>query len=399
MTEKELMMIKRDLQRRAKKKGFGKKRAGAYVFGTLRRVRGNPRCEEVYDDNYDDKEMILVREKTLKPVCVGQKLKDFRGDTAILEGGRAPHKPASQGKVWVKEGTSQREYYASVFGLKWVPSVNIFPVDKVTSEPRYKLRGNPNVSTFADAGLRIVKQAGRVFRGAPEFIVAVPVDGTRREIWEIDPQGRGGLESQGFNYSPASFMRSRREGSPYKSKGGFRRIPGMTDLPRYLRGNPVRTKTWKLGEYGGNIKALVNDSRTAVQIVHSDKPLVAGAYGRLFRWPLDRFELEMYLNNLTTSYYASKVIDWVESVAKGVNNNPILTKIERFRRIFDTRQSEVIQGTRVDTYSASAVVTVYDKLDSSRKAMFAKMSVPKMISVANGIVGEQWRADYDQRQG
>lgn len=42
MTEKELMMIKRDLQRRAKKKGFGKKRKGAYVFGTLRRVRENP---------------------------------------------------------------------------------------------------------------------------------------------------------------------------------------------------------------------------------------------------------------------------------------------------------------------------------------------------------------------
>jgi len=219
MTEKELMMIKRDLQRRAKKKGFGKKRTGAYVFGTLRRVRGNPRCEEVYDDNYDDKEMILVREKTLKPVCVGQKLKDFRGDTAVLEGGRAPHKPASQGKVWVREGTSQREYYASVFGLKWVPSVNIFPIDKVTSEPRYNLRGNP-----------------------------------------------------------------------------------------------------------------------------------------------------------------------------------ILTKIERFRRIFDTRQSEVIQGTRVDTYSASAVVTVYDKLDSGRKAEFAKMSVPKMISVAIRIIGEQWRTDFDRRQ-
>lgn len=85
---------------------------------------------------------------------------------------------------------------------------------------------------------------------------------------------------------------------------------------RKIQGNPVRTKTWKLGEYGGNIKALVNDSRTAVQIVHSDKPLKVGAYGRLFRWPLDKFELEMHLNDLTTSYYASKVIEWVESVTK-----------------------------------------------------------------------------------
>lgn len=146
MTEKELMMIKRDLQKRAKKMGLGKKRSGAYVFGTLRRIRGNPRkCEEAYDDNWDDREMILVSEKTLKPACIGQRVKSFRGEYATLEGGRAPHKEGSTGKVWVKEAgsTSQREYYPSVYGLAWIPSVNVFPIDKVTQEPRYKLRGNP----------------------------------------------------------------------------------------------------------------------------------------------------------------------------------------------------------------------------------------------------------------
>lgn len=90
---------------------------------------------------------------------------------------------------------------------------------------------------------------------------------------------------------------------------------------RKVRRNPVRTKTWKLGEYGGNIKANVNESGTAVQIIHSDKPLKAGAYGRLFRWPLDKFELEAKLNDLTTSYYASKVIEWVQSVTKGTSMN------------------------------------------------------------------------------
>lgn len=90
--------------------------------------------------------------------------------------------------------------------------------------------------------------------------------------------------------------------------------------------NPVRTKTWKLGEYGGNIKANVNESGTAVQIIHSDKPLIAGAYGRLFRWPLDRNELDMHLTDLTTSYYASKIIEWVESVTKGTNMNPVKTR-------------------------------------------------------------------------
>ena len=100
-------------------------------------------------------------------------------------------------------------------------------------------------------------------------------------------------------------------GKPAYSKGSCRKV----------RRNPVRTKTWKLGEYGGNIKANVNESGTAVQIIHSDKPLKAGAYGRLFRWPLDKFELEAKLNDLTTSYYASKVIEWVQSVTKGASMN------------------------------------------------------------------------------
>ena len=32
---------------------------------------------------------------------------------------------------------------------------------------------------------------------------------------------------------------------------------------------------------------------------------------RQFRWELDSFKLELYLNELTTSYYASKIRDWV----------------------------------------------------------------------------------------
>ncbi|NDF15536.1 hypothetical protein EB061_09470, partial [bacterium] len=154
MTERELMSIKRDLQARARRMGLGKARTGAYVFGTLRRIAKDKRlmrnpkskCDEIYDDNWDDKEVMLVFEKTLKPVCIGQKVKDFRGDYAVVTGGRAPHKPSSEGKVWVREGTSEREYYPSVFGLKWVPSVNVFPIDKVTGKSRLKM--NPSENTL-----------------------------------------------------------------------------------------------------------------------------------------------------------------------------------------------------------------------------------------------------------
>jgi len=40
---------------------------------------------------------------------------------------------------------------------------------------------------------------------------------------------------------------------------------------------------------------------------------------RQFRWELDSFKLELYLNELTTSYYASKIRDWV-TISAGVRN-------------------------------------------------------------------------------
>jgi len=86
--------------------------------------------------------------------------------------------------------------------------------------------------------------------------------------------------------------------------------------------NPARTKTWKLGEYGGNIKAKVNQSGTAIEIFSFNDDDAIGEK-RLFRWPLDKFNMEMYLNELTTSYYASKIIDWVQSVTKGTSMNPV----------------------------------------------------------------------------
>jgi hypothetical protein len=38
------------------------------------------------------------------------------GEDAVLEMWRAPHKPSSTGKVFVRMGTAQREFYPSVIG-------------------------------------------------------------------------------------------------------------------------------------------------------------------------------------------------------------------------------------------------------------------------------------------
>jgi hypothetical protein len=75
---------------------------------------------EIHDDNWYGKQVILVSEKTLKPVCIGQRVKDFRGDSAVITGGHAPRKPSSEGYVGVKDRDFEMYYYAGVYDLKWV---------------------------------------------------------------------------------------------------------------------------------------------------------------------------------------------------------------------------------------------------------------------------------------
>jgi len=52
-----------------------------------------------------------------EPVRKGTKAADFRGHVDTIVGGRAPHKPGSTGRVWTADG---REYFPSVFDMKWV---------------------------------------------------------------------------------------------------------------------------------------------------------------------------------------------------------------------------------------------------------------------------------------
>lgn len=65
---------------------------------------------------YDGKKWLLIDEVTQRSVKIADVRKDFRGETGRVHGGRAPHKPSSTGRVHV----DGREYYPSVFGLKWI---------------------------------------------------------------------------------------------------------------------------------------------------------------------------------------------------------------------------------------------------------------------------------------
>lgn len=59
--------------------------------------------------------------KNGEAVQVGQVLTCFRGETYTITGGNPPHKPSSQGKVWVTDDEDwSRELYPSVFECEWV---------------------------------------------------------------------------------------------------------------------------------------------------------------------------------------------------------------------------------------------------------------------------------------
>lgn len=69
----------------------------------------------------------LVRSDTKAPVNRGDAVVSGRGEHAIVAGGSPPHKPASTGRVYVREQSDidnnseySREYFPSVFGLEWV---------------------------------------------------------------------------------------------------------------------------------------------------------------------------------------------------------------------------------------------------------------------------------------
>lgn len=70
--------------------------------------------------NHQNQVCILVDEND-EPGVMKIAYRTFRGDAWQVTGGRAPHKPSSEGKVWVEDwaGFTAREYYPSVFGMRW----------------------------------------------------------------------------------------------------------------------------------------------------------------------------------------------------------------------------------------------------------------------------------------
>lgn len=63
---------------------------------------------------------ILVNSTTRKPITVGMKTKDFRGDKCVVTGSREPHHEGSTGRVYLKYGKYTGEYFPGVINAEWV---------------------------------------------------------------------------------------------------------------------------------------------------------------------------------------------------------------------------------------------------------------------------------------
>jgi len=59
-----------------------------------------------------------------------------------------------------------------------------------------------------------------------------------------------------------------------------------------------------------------------------------------------------------------------------------MTKIEKLRKIVERGQWNKVDGTRVDVFSASAIVAVHNALSPEHKVSYEAMPVAKMAVMA-----------------
>lgn len=61
----------------------------------------------------------LVDKNSMQEMLIGEILRDSADDEWTLIGARPPHKPESTGRVYVEDEDGTREFFPSVFDLKW----------------------------------------------------------------------------------------------------------------------------------------------------------------------------------------------------------------------------------------------------------------------------------------
>jgi len=77
----------------------------------------------------------------------------------------------------------------------------------------------------------------------------------------------------------------------------------------------MKRKTFKIGEYavGGKIKILIKNKTIVITALdwYKDTNIISARY--LAYEPNARYNIKGFLNELTTHYYAEKILEWIES--------------------------------------------------------------------------------------
>jgi hypothetical protein len=75
----------------------------------------------------------------------------------------------------------------------------------------------------------------------------------------------------------------------------------------------MATKTFKIGEYavGGIIRATVAKKAVKIQALDWTTKQVVSERSFTHDFSLSKWDIESYLNDLTSCYYADKVLNWI----------------------------------------------------------------------------------------
>lgn len=78
------------------------------------------------------------------------------------------------------------------------------------------------------------------------------------------------------------------------------------------RENAKKTKTWKIGEEcaGGIIRAKANGETVKIEIIDWNTGAINDSK---IGGKLHRYDLELFMHNFTTSFYAVTIIEWIKA--------------------------------------------------------------------------------------
>ena len=61
---------------------------------------------------------------------------------------------------------------------------------------------------------------------------------------------------------------------------------------------------------------------------------------------------------------------------------------DKLRAIVKNRQADKVHGNRIDAYTASVLVSIYDRLNAENRAKFESLSLPRAVALVWKIAGK-----------